>query len=374
MTPKTGILLKNIMILVIVFMLTVVNALPAAAADEGPVSGSFSLKVPPALTGLQVYTDSALTTVATGLQPTKTYWVKVSVTDNDGLGDLSSLKVVMFYSEAGEPTISTVDWKATYATSLPETLEVLMWDRETNAITHTLDGTTWVVSDSAEHPLPTADKIAPGTTTTSYDFVFQVKIGKVAEETANTNINKWQVAAVALDANNYTTYSIFSDKGVFGLSMDWYGEIIIPANAIIDWGPVKSGLLMSETAAAKAPSVGGVPVTIAYISNGDYSDGVKVTSSNLTWKAGTSGVTLKTNHLNAANTFSLKVKKGLPAKLVGAIPVWENSYIAFTSENGIITSESGMQDGNYTVYLGLSSNITYPGTYTGAINFVIANR
>jgi hypothetical protein len=366
--------MQRIVILMMVLVLATVNTMPVAASDDGPVSSSFSLKVPPALTGLQVFTDSSLTTVATGLQPTQTYWVKVSVTDNDGLNDLTSLKVVMFYSEAGEPTISTVDWKATYATSLPETLEVLMWDRETNAITHTLDGTTWVVSETAEHPLPTADKIAPGTTTTSYDFVFQVKIGKVAEETANTNINKWQVAALALDANDYITYSIFSNNSVFGLSMDWYGEILLPSSAIIDWGPVKSGLLMSEAAAAEAPSVDGIPVTIGYISNGDYSDGVKVTSSNLTWKAGTSGVTLKTNHLNAANTFSLKVKKGLPAKLVGAIPVWENSNVAFTSEKGIITSEEGMQDGNYTVYLGLSNNITYPGTYTGAINFVIANR
>ena len=368
--------MKTIARILLTLALILSFASPAMAGEEGPITGSFTLKVPPAITGLKVYTDNTLTTVATSLKPTTRYWVKVSVTDNDGLDDLTTLKVVMFYGAASGPSNSTVDTKL--GQNATSTIEVMTWDRSTNLITHALNGTTWIAEASPANPLPTEDKIVDGTATTSYDFVFRVTIGKVAMETADPTANKWQVAAVVSDSSSYKAHASLNDNGVYGLPMDWYGEIIVPASTTIDWGSVQTGLDFAvNNGSGAVPSTGPeAPSTMTYISNGDYSDGIKVTSDNLTWETSAlNAVTLKNTHADAANTFSLKVIKGTPGEtLNNAITVLENSYTAFTSETGSITTESGMDDGLYHIYLSLSDNITYPGTYTGAINFVISNR
>lgn len=367
--------MKTIARILLTLALLLSFASPAMAGDEGPITGSFTLKVPPAITGLKVFTDNTLTTVATSLKPTTKYWVKVSVTDNDGLDDLTTLKVAMFYAAASGPSNATIDTNLSLSSA--HTVEVMTWDRSTNLITHALNGSTWVAEESPANPLPTSEKIADGTTTTSYDFVFRVTIGKVAQETADPTANKWQIAAVVSDSSSYNARASFNDNGVYGLPMDWYGEIIVPASTTIDWGSVQTGMDFGlANGSGAVPSTLSGPSTMVYICNGDYSDGVKVTSDNLTWETSAlNAVTLKNTHADAANTFSLKVIKGSSIEtLTNAITVLENSYTAFTSETGSITTESGMEDGNYHVYLSLSDNITYPGTYTGAINFVIANR
>ena len=368
--------MKTIARILLTLALVLSFASPAMAGEEGPITGSFTLKVPPAITGLKVYTDNTLTTVATSLKPTTKYWVKVSVTDNDGLDDLTNLKVAMFYASASGPSNATVDSKL-IDTAAASTLETMTWERSTNTITNALTGTTWIAEASPANPLPTADKIADGTTTTSYDFVFRVTIGKVAQETADPAANKWQIAAVVSDSSSYNAHASFNDNGVYGLPMDWYGEIIVPVGTTIDWGSVQTGMTFGfANGSGAVPTVVGTGASpMTYITNGDYSDGVKVTSDNLTWETpDLNAVTLKNAHGNAANTFSLEVVKGTAAPdLANAITIPENSYTAFTSA-GTITTETGTIDGNFIIYLSLSDNITYPGTYTGAINFVIANR
>ncbi len=350
---------------------------PAVAGDEGPINGSFTLKVPPVITNVNIYSDNSLTTVATSLKPTTYYWVKVSVTDNDGLDDLDNIKVAMYYASADAPGTTAIDSNVN-GEGNAALQEVMTWTRSTNAITHVLSGTTWDAIASPANPLPADTKIADGTATTSYDFVFKVKIGKVAAETVTLSSNRWQIAAVATDSGAERSRASYNVTGVYGLGMDWYGEIVVPSTSKLDWGSVQTGLDFgnSNGSGINPTTTDGDNATMTYISNGDYSDGVKVVTENLSWKTASSdAVTLKNNHSNASNTFSLRVKKGTESETPSdETIVQDNSYTSYTAETGTRTSESGIADGLYYVYLSLSDNITYPGTYTGAINFVISNR
>ena len=107
--------MKRILALCLVFMLSLSLVTPAAAGTEGPVTGRFGTSAVPTVNSIAVYTDAALTSPATSLTPQQTYWIKVSVTDNDGIGNLSYLYTHLWYdSDGGAPV-----WAGRGAGNLP---------------------------------------------------------------------------------------------------------------------------------------------------------------------------------------------------------------------------------------------------------------
>jgi hypothetical protein len=85
--------MKRLFALSLVLLLTLTLVSPAFAQDEGPLTGSFSTAAAPSINSLQIFTDAALTTPATSLTPMQYYWIKASITDNDGIGNLSNVLI-----------------------------------------------------------------------------------------------------------------------------------------------------------------------------------------------------------------------------------------------------------------------------------------
>lgn len=347
---------------------------PALAAEDGPVTGSFTLQVPPSITAINIYTNTGLSTVATSLQPGSTYYVKLDVTDNDGLSDLRNVDLVLNRTSPSSPPTSDIEYLATTGKDGDvQTWDVVNWAPSVEGeptITHGLAGTTWTLTTQKS---PAESALVVGTT--SAEFVFAVKIGKVAAETEDISTYKWQISARAVDSGGYKSYASYNASGSYGLPMNWYGEISMPT-AGLDWGTVKTGVAFAD--ADKTPLITtegvdlGKDASIIYISNGNYKDGVKAAAT--TWTTGTNTVTLKDTHANATNTFSLRVNQTTSSETPASeTKVSETLSTNFITDIGTITAETGATGILYHVYLSLSNNITYPGKYSGTINFVIAN-
>lgn len=371
-------IMKKILSILITFIMLISIASPAQASDDGPVSGSFKLNTIPQITDLKVYTDSSLSTVATSLRPQQSYWIKLSLSVTDTLADLGSVRIWLAYGPDGIPNLNTI---ATGANN-PSNLELFSWFKAfPDEIANGMAGTTWKVEEDPAHPFPSNAQLAEGTTVTAYDFVFKVTIGKLAMETADTATNKWHILTVVGDgSSSNANYAIYNNGGVYGLPMDWYGEITITPGTKIEWGDVRTGMSFTDSLSMAQPKSGGTVTGISFASNGDYSEGVKVVSDSLNWTTSDSHpVRLKNDHNNTADTFSLLATRGTVTNiLTEGKSLLENSNTQVMNNTGTITM-SGNNEGyqwvtTYKLYLSLSQYITYPGTYTGAINFVILNR
>ncbi len=369
---------KKIISIFIALVMLFTVASPVLADDQGPVSGSFKLNTIPQITDLNIYTDSSLTTVASSLQPRQTYWIKVSVSVTDTLSDFGVIRLFMFYGASGKPDVSQIGYQSVN----PSTLEKIEWARVfPDEINSSFTGSTWQVVEDSAHPLPTDSQVAAGTEITSFDFVFKVTIGKLAKETADPTSNRWHIWAIVSDGSSSNgNMEIFNRSGVYGLPMNWYGEISIPTGTRLDWPLAKAGLDFTDSVAAARPMVDGSVIGISYTSNGDYAEGIKVASNNLKWKTSLDNqVTLKNTHNDAVDTFSLLGTRGTVTDILEqGKSILDDSTTRVFSSDGVITM-SGDSEGyyyinNYRIYLSLSDRITYPGTYNGAVNFVIMNR
>lgn len=363
-------------LLILVSLLIIFSTVsPAHAGEDGPVVSSFSLNVPPAVTGVTIYEDEALTIVPVSLTPTQTYWIKVSATDNDGLHDLESVKAVLAVGSF-EADLEELHRTGFSAKSYSEQT----WLAETNSITNAWEGSTWSGGVSSAHPLPTAAQLAANSSSYSYEFVFRVTIGKVAQETSSV-YERWHIAALATDSAGNHGLANFSKDGVFGLPMNWYGEIQVPADSYIDWGEVQAGMQFTDTRAEAQALLniteGTIKTPITYYCNGGYKTGVKSPASWLTWEnANNSRLTLRNTHANASDTFSVKAagtRVDNPYTSPYAFSLPEDGTSALIATTPLSTDDTGLVTVSPLLYLSLSSTITDPGTYTGVINLVIAN-
>ena len=349
--------MKRILALCLVFMLSLSLVTPAAAGTEGPVTGRFGTSAVPTVNSIAVYTDAALTSPATSLTPQQTYWVKVSVTDNDGIGNLSYLYTHLWYdSDGGAPV-----WAGRGAGNLPASSMGYTFINTAGTWSEGYaGGTTWEFTLVSA---PTAAQSADINVTT-FDFVYSVKIGKIAAETV-TSPEKWQVMAYAYDAQAQTAELGYQSGGVYGLPMNWYGEVIVPTSYTVDWGIVPAGMNFNSVSAVESITGG-----VTYIANGIWVGQFKAATS---WTNGGSQTFTLSAAPTTVNTFALK---GFPGSLSDPV----NAGTMFDAAGGYVletTGVSGTPEAGWNLpqylYLKISPTVTNGGYFTGAITYGIRN-
>jgi hypothetical protein len=328
-------------ILALILALSLIPATAIFAAESGNSSGSFSIgSTAPNVTALQVYSDAALTLVAAALTPQVIYYVKATVTDANTLNDIKQVKLKMFYDvNATHPDESTI------VAGNEQTAAIFAWTKIGNVWSVDAGaGTSWAIVS--------ASSAVPSMTASSGDWVFAIKVGKVATESLGTAI--WDFHARTTDQANLT-----AGYNLWGKSVLWYGESQINT-ANINFGEVALGSGFE----ANTNKVTGVSAVM--ISNGDF--GVKVKSSP-TWTGSSNIATLDaTGNCVNSGEFALKAY-GMDvygsAFVIDAIGV--NSY------NGIQTLETGDIFTSGTFWLKIAT--VFPvDVYSGTITYTIVNR
>jgi hypothetical protein len=328
-------------LMVLVMTLVFFPATAIFAETSGDSSGSFSVgSVAPSVSALQVYSDASCNTIASAMTPQVLYYVKVSVSDANTLNAIKEVKLKVYYDPGATHPLET-----TKTTGHEQTAAIFTWTKIGNAWTVNAGaGSTWV-ADSAHSVIPTM-------TASSGDWIFAIKLGKVATETTGDNV--WDLHARATDNADYYNGIYCYDKLV-----NWYGESTILAGDI-NFGEVELG----SGFAANVNKVTGI--SVKFVTNGDYSSIVK---SSSTWQGITNTANLDSSGVCAnTNEFSIR---GYPSDVFGSSYLLNSTGV--NCRDGVQTFEAGESITSGTFWLRIAS-IFAVDLYNGTITYTIVNR
>jgi hypothetical protein len=208
------------------------------------------------------------------------------------------------------------------------------------------DATTWsITSGSCTKPSNM------GLITGTWEFYFTV--GKVATEAVGSHPNAgWDLFGEVKDEGDPV-----EAWGNTDLAMEWYGAVTVN-NGTAAFGDVALGVDDDPSS----------PVSVTYISNGEYSEQVKSSSP---WTATGGSVALNTSGTPTGGQFSLKADDD--AIETGFAQVLTATFVSI-AEDESLTLEAGDLTANNTLWLTLGSSAIPVGTYTGTVYFKIDSR
>lgn len=338
-------------VVVTAMLLTLVPAV-ALAAETDTVGGTFTINDPPTITYVKLYNTEGTPAEVTAMTPQLEYDARVKVADADGLTDLTTIVVKIYYDNTTEGTNKTeYDGKSADT----QNCAIITWTEGGTFVLSEMTGTSWVLGTG----------VAPGTLADEFQFKFTV--GKVATEAAGGEADDWQIAAEVTDDAIQTSWAADSD----GSTMAWYGEVDVPDSTTVSWSTVGAGLNFGEDTASEQAT----GVTITYTSNGPYDEKVSTTatwsgvSNTATLDSDTSGSTIDPQ-CSTAQYFALKADDTvtLPGTALGVV----STAGVIIDDSGTKTVETGNEEANNTLWLKLASTFA-TDTYTGTITYTIAD-
>lgn len=395
----------------------------AQAADD--VDGDFTIKGfnnAPRVLAFQGPTEGGNYT----LTPRDTYYMSITVEDEDGLSDIKALELRFYYAVtegAVEPN-EFADLENVYAqhptTNLSSTAMVIRWENEaasaageTPAEDDAPQSGFHIVSDAAldtsliswEIVQSTVPAIASGDTNlTGQSFTFEVafRISRVAREATQ---NLWRIGTTIEDAriieefvsdqeNNGTT--VFpslktSNSNPIGTGFDlnssdsyqmsFYGEISLPSEAAVTWrGDNEDGTVNVGTTFAE--NVNTSLAGIKFYANSEFNEQIQ---SSPTWKivSGSAGPNVPGNITfasiqeaalagNDQQAFRIAVGEAEPFTVENTVLIAENSLKRnLFSQATDWTSEAGVE---YTFYFFLELSQDFRNAqYSGELIFTVTN-
>jgi len=305
---------------------------------EAPGSEMYIDWVPVQVTYCYPPEVTSVTLTETSMTPQMEYSVTVTVDDADGLADLDTVVLVIYYDSTGS------DYDGSDETAHIQNCAIITWT----------EGGTFEIDAAGSITWSLGSCTSPGSLPGDFTFVFTP--GKVATQTSDSA--KWQLWAEATDdlSQSGTNYDTTPP------TMNWYGEIDVP-DATVDWGFVAPGLDFGEDTASEEA----VGVTITYISNGAYDKKVKTTSS---WSGSSYTATLDAGGTcGSANEFALEADD--TGTLSSAVLVDTSGVII--DNTGGQTTEDGDAVTTHTLWLKLASSFN-SDTYSGTITYIIAEH
>ena len=331
-------------------------------ADDGDVTGSFGTAGAPEITSILIH-DTGTTDEPGSLTPMQTYDIKVTLSKAQGLGELDNLVIKLFADTAGNGLDQYTESNFDAATADLTSTAVITWSKSTNSAALAAGGSeSWALGTAT---LPSAGDIDGEDDPTSFTFVFPLTIGKIARET-DGDYYEWYLAAKATDASALSQYGYFESTVPYK-TMNWYGEMIVPDDKVIDWGGLPAGTLSTDDRASERLSFG-----MRYIANGAYRMTVK---TDTTWTADPVGSVTLTENLQPTglDEFYLRAHY-MDSYAQGVTLDADGQPVNMNAMGGASPSETGNVSANEHLWIALSTNMTIGRVYSGAIYYGIVNN
>lgn len=383
--------------LVLALVLALTAAPPLARAEQtGEVTGIFNVATAPEITSISVkpYGGSE---EATSLTPMQKYDITVEVSSSNTINDLSMLKVALWYDEDGndygEAKFDEVSANLTFheegkmiSGADQQKYSTIFWDRD-NVLECPWDRDDpnkpyfndremtfrWVLEG---YSVPEQESDFENET---FSFEFTVRISRVALKTYEDA--KWQVAAKVFNQSELEDYLVYSagSPDIYGLTMNWYGQVSVPSDHIVDWGKLQAGIDFDDEAARQR--VFDQPKNMTVYANGYYGRQVKADTEWHNIDDGEPSSVMRTENAEDENTFALRIRPsvghgGQEYKAEDAISlplsVEDEEKFVTLLENLEATERLGIPVSDDHMYIKL--NETFPSaTYSGNITFGIFN-
>ncbi len=384
--------------LVLALVLALTLAPPLARAEQtGEVTGIFNVATAPEITNISVKPHGE-EDEATSLTPLQKYDITVEVSSSNTINDLSMLKVALWYDENGNDygedkfdevsanlTFHDEEWGTAIAGSDQQKHGTIFWDRDNIMgcpwerddpnkpyFNDTEMATRWVIED---YNVPEEGDFDSDT----FSFTFTVWVSRVALKTYDEA--KWQVVARVVSQSELDHYLVYNSTGEpanYGLSMNWYGEVIVPSNHIVDWGILPVGINFDDEVARQRIFFEGKNMTV--YANGYYGRQVKADTEWFKESGGDLSSVLRTENADAENTFALRIRASAGGDIDYDEDTAKDLPISGEGEEDFIdllrevepTKQQGSIVSNDYMYIKL--NETFPSaTYSGNITFGIFN-
>jgi hypothetical protein len=332
--------MRKILSIMVVAVVSIVTMLPSVAfATDDTVTGQFATAQNVPLVTVTLY-DTAGTVPVTSMTPGVAYTAKVNVIDPDGLANLNTVTLKVWYdSDGGNPNGG--EFNAVTAGNATSAI-IYTWTESTGVFAFTEEtGSTWASGASV------APSSLPG------DFEFKFTVGKVATET--TGSANWQIAAKVLDDDTIPNNIFSFDTDTLTNDVNFYSEINV-VGTTASWGSVIPGMAFAEGAPSELNTG-----NIVYIANGTYNKTVK---TGATWS--TTATLDPAGNTASPNQFSLKADD--TGTLTSAVFVTTTGTIIGSGTN---TGESGLTDATNGLWLKLASTFA-GGTFSGTITYTIS--
>ncbi len=331
-------------------------------ADEGDVTGSFGTAEVPQVISILIH-DTGTTDEPGSLTPMQTYDIKVTVTKGEGLGELDNLVVKLFADTAGNGLDQYTESNFDAATADLTSAAVITWSKSTNsAALDAGESESWALGTAT---LPPAGDIDGEGDPTSFTFVFPLTIGKIARET-DGDYYEWYLAAKVTDASALSEYGYFESTVPYKL-MNWYGEMTVPDDKVIDWGGLPAGTLSTDDNASERLAFG-----MRYIANGGY---MKTVKTDTVWTADPVGSVTLTENLQPTglDEFYLRAYY-MDSYALGVTLDADGQPVYMGGVASASTNEIGFVAANENLWIALSTNMTIGRVYSGAIYYGIVNN
>ena len=347
--------------LVLALLALVVVTLPVMA-DEGDVTGSFGTAGAPEISSILIH-DTGTTDEPGSLTPMQTYDIKVTIAKAEGLGYLDSLVVKLFADTAGNGLDQYTESNFNAAIGDMISAAVITWSKSTNtAALDAGESESWALGTAT---LPSAGDIDGEGDPTSFTFVFPLTIGKIARET-DGDYYEWYLAAKATDASALSGYGYF-ESAVPYKTMNWYGEMIVPDDKVIDWGGLPAGTLSTDDRASERLAFG-----MRYIANGGYRMTAK---TDTTWTADPEGSVTLTEDLQPTGLDEFYLRANYTSSYAGGVTLDADGQSVYMGGiGGASNDEQGFVSANENLWIALSTNMTIGRVYSGAIYYGIVNN
>lgn len=348
-----------------IIVLALLLVLPALALAEDNVTGKFGIAHAPVVENIEVYTDEACTEVATSLTPQQTYYIKIDVSDADGIDTVVGLEVRLWYDVDGKITESI----------MMDSSQIPYPDKGFVFSCYSLNGTIYIPFNKGSWDVGEA-VIEPQSETTA-SYTIPVTIGKLAMETT-TEEDAWMIGVYAKDEldtpeDPFQGEAYYKNGDIDGLPMNWYGEILVEENTEVDWGDIPGGIKYSHDKSRQ-----GLTGKISYLSNGTYGEQVKAAEE---WDLvdGEGFASRVVDNPTVEDTFSLKVGKTQDHSAAKTLNASEDVFISIHEGNErakyvgtTVEGEEVPNSADYNLFIELASEFTV-GTYSGSITFGIRN-
>jgi hypothetical protein len=305
-------------------------ALAGDTNDTDQMTGRFTLgNSAPQITSVDLF-GSDNSSNPTSMDPQVEYIVKVGVTDINGLSDLDTCNVTIFYDVDGD------------------SIDNLGSDNYSDRVTlHHTEGALWTITPSDSTwsiPIGSEEVTLTGNT---FVFCFHFKPGECARESAN-----WNIVARVQDADG-ASHELYDGADY---AMDFYGRIVM-VDTLVTWSNVTAGMEFNEGNSKSTD------LSVKYIANGNYDRAV---TASVDW----TGKSLAISGAPNANEFSLMADDDVTYD--GDTKVVTTNATNCIMGTGTQTDEVGNQVDTNTLYLALGSPFQN-GVFEGIVYFHLRN-
>jgi len=337
MELETQIAVLAIVLIVAIGAATVLPSL----ADSDTSTGNFTLNnSPPTIISFTLYEADCTNTTDT-MDPQTEYALKIDISDNNTLNDISEIKVILKTNSTSTSVLDNATDKATYNWT-PSGGPTEGWSLVGPS------GSTWNITDNSSAP---SDFSA-----TTGTWWLHFKPGKVARKTIDDN-SRWDIYVKVTDNGGLTTEDIECV-----CNMSWYGEISA-LNKSYSFGSIN---LSDTNKSISSPDDGNIDVKT--ISNGNY----KIQGKSENWEDdnGNTAVLDSDGNLDSGE-FALRASSQSD---VGSSNLVSTSYANIPGYNNVNgpTAETGAINPIYQ-WVSVADSGLPSGTYEGDFYVQISN-